>query len=50
MLEDTRNEEQAESFAFAIESIVERERERETGRAHSHASQVPGFFLWFFLR
>jgi hypothetical protein len=50
MLEDTRNEKQAESFAFAIESIVEREREKERERAHSHASQVPRFFLWFFLR
>jgi hypothetical protein len=52
MLEDTRNEKQAESFAFAIESIVERERERERKResALTHMQvrylvSFSGFFL-----
>jgi hypothetical protein len=37
MLEDTRNEKQAESFAFAIESIVEREREKERERERARS-------------
>jgi hypothetical protein len=52
MLEDTRNEKQAESVAFAIESIVEREREKERAResALTHMQvrylvSFSGFFL-----
>jgi hypothetical protein len=46
MLEDTRNDKQEESFAFAIESIVEREREREKEeRARSLTCKSGTWFL-----